>query len=80
MHVIGAPLWSFNNLTVSPVEGLLIASKPSSDPLIITLPVKKATYFVPSSSILIENRFTSLKERPSGSTGKRSQSVSDIFR
>jgi len=39
MHVIGAPLWSFSSLTVSPVEGLLIASKPSSAPLIITLPV-----------------------------------------
>ena len=40
MQVIGAPLWSFNNLTVRPVEGLLIANKPSSPPLIITLPVK----------------------------------------
>jgi len=38
MHVIGASLWSFSSLTVSPVEGLLIASKPSSAPLIITLP------------------------------------------
>lgn len=48
--MIGAPLWSFSNLSVSPVEGLLIASKPSSAPLIITRPAqfieRQILYFV----------------------------------